>query len=58
LSGVEEDMSNRIMLMIGVVAGVILVLAISAFAHRAREPGVGPATTVTERAAQVQGIRR
>ncbi len=51
-------MSNRIMLMIGVVAGVILVLAISAFAHRARDPGIGPRATVTERAAQVQGGRR
>jgi heme/copper-type cytochrome/quinol oxidase subunit 2 len=52
-------MSNRIMLMIGVVAGVILVLAISAFAHRAREPRIGSAAaTLTERGAQIQGIRR
>jgi heme/copper-type cytochrome/quinol oxidase subunit 2 len=51
-------MSNRIMLMIGVVTGVILVLAISAFAHRAREPRVDSPTTLTERAAQVQGSRR
>jgi hypothetical protein len=51
-------MSNRIMLMIGVVAGVILVLAISAFADRAREPRIGPSATFTERAAQVPGIRQ
>jgi heme/copper-type cytochrome/quinol oxidase subunit 2 len=58
LSGVEESMSNRIMLMIGVVTGVILVLAISAFAHRAREPRIGSPQTVTERSAQVQRIRQ
>jgi hypothetical protein len=51
-------MSNRIMLMIGVVAGVILVLAINAFAHRAREPRIGSPQTVTERSAQVQRIRQ
>lgn len=40
-------MSNRFMLIIGVAAGVVLVLAISAFANRAREPrATGPAPLV------------
>jgi hypothetical protein len=43
-------MSNRFTLILGVVAGVILVLAINAFAHRAHELRGAPGQEETEAA--------